>query len=1416
MASNYNLTLTDGSALATIYALESNGTSNQSVPRQIIDISFDPTKPYFVVADDVTARFVNGFSFSVIGSSPYDGAYTVDNTLSPIETVTLSTGQVVTHIPLATPPTPVGFNIVGVNDGASGSWILNGPTNGYTRFYPTSTFTVAGNTFPAANGSYTVASSTTGNQFNVLSVTGGLGGSFTITGDVVDYFQPTTTFHAVNTGGYDAVYTIDSVALVTGNTVVTVLEYVNPATNATNALVVLDEPNTIVVVTGTIAIGASADGTIQPTSPTAFNFVGTSPIVVTPTTPQNYLVTFRITGDQSAKFPSQAAFQVHNVLYNGTPYTNSFVVSDTYPVTYNVVSDRTEIIVELQDSGLTTPALSVTDTHGYQDVNFSALAAGSDPTNLIGATVYTAVITVDGVAKNISVLGSDAPTFTDLIAEINTDLAGAATAALDIANDRIRITSGSTGSTSIVSIVGGTLFDTQLANFTTIGVAVNGTNVSWVVYPIPVIPYGHIQYTVSTVSSSLQLLGPGCPTYNNTTSWGHALFNNTIHMLENFNNTTAPVVPLEGQLWYNPTGPELSIYGPIGWNGILATNWPASGILDMNNYKIVRVTDAATTYPYVASSTGLGNNDQEVMNLRTSDLLYIAKTGGSSAVAAERSGTLTGSLNLNGASPVGHTAIGINLNSAPMYLYGTAGLDFKTGGTGSITFEAVSTGGISILGTGDITVTQGDITVTAGNVAVGSGTDKVTIQNNVGTYPTITFATTTTQNPVLNLATNKIINLSTPTDPLDGVNKAYVDSLVNGIIWIQPVKDPNLFDDTLTAPPVIDSTIPYHKTYIVGAGATGAWTGLDGRAVVYDALTTSWIDVLGRVVQIGDRFGVFAEPDDDDALVGLPAGGLTGKAGKVVTIATVTPYTYTDYTPIEPDAFSVTGIYSPHYGHAYTFRGTWGTGTFGTNYAWIEFSGPQMLVDGAGLRYTGNILNVGAGFGIAALADTIEVNQADLDTIYVQKAGDSMDSTANLTFVGGGEVLGLPVVPSGDGAAASKKYVDDQDALNLPLTGGSMNLNANITLSGTGEVLGLPAVPTTGGSATSKTYVDTQISGVPSLINENLLINGRFDFWQRSAIDGTSLPAAATARYLADRWKTVPTGSTMAPERQTFTLGQTDVPGNPTYFHRCVVASVAGVGNFALMRQHIEDVRLLGGETATVSFWAKADAAKNIAFEATQHFGTGGAPSAEVTTIGVTTCALTTTWQKFSFQVTFPSIAGKTLGTGVATHADHSTMLNFWLDAGSNFDARTNTLGQQSGTFDFAMVKIEKGTIETAHRPLDYQQDLAKCQRFYETSIEALASDAGSIMFQVNDLTSNTHGVRLYATFKVTKRAIPVATAYSIVTFTAGTIYDQDAGVDIAAGFVNTGTHGGVIHATTALASTSLVVNAHYAADSDF
>jgi hypothetical protein len=230
------------------------------------------------------------------------------------------------------------------------------------------------------------------------------------------------------------------------------------------------------------------------------------------------------------------------------------------------------------------------------------------------------------------------------------------------------------------------------------------------------------------------------------------------------------------------------------------------------------------------------------------------------------------------------------------------------------------------------------------------------------------------------------------------------------------------------------------------------------------------------------------------------------------------------------------------------------------------------------------------------------------------------------------------------------------------------------------------------------------------LVGQNLIINGNFDFWQR----GTSLSAGTGADFLADRWNSLSITSTMAPSRQSFTIGQTNVPNNPTYFHRSVVVSSAGAGNIAIVRHKLEDVTYFSGKTVTLSFWAKADATKFLSVEFGQNFGTGGSPSASVFVIGVQKYTLTTSWQKFTRTVVVPSVTGKTLGT----NNNNFFEIIFWFDAGSSFNSRTNSLGHQSGTFDIAQVKLEEGSFATDFVLAggNLAGELVACQRYYEKS----------------------------------------------------------------------------------------------------
>lgn len=281
-----------------------------------------------------------------------------------------------------------------------------------------------------------------------------------------------------------------------------------------------------------------------------------------------------------------------------------------------------------------------------------------------------------------------------------------------------------------------------------------------------------------------------------------------------------------------------------------------------------------------------------------------------------------------------------------------------------------------------------------------------------------------------------------------------------------------------------------------------------------------------------------------------------------------------------------------------------------------------------------------------------------------------------------------------------------------PLYGGG-NLWSNLDLGvdvadtdGTGVVeLATASEALAGTDATRAMTPATTRAVVETIPRENLIIDGNFDHW----FEGTSQTSSG---YGSDTmWYNSNVGSTKTHSRQAFALGDTDTWDAPaSYFSRTIVSSVAGASNGVYKAQKVEDVKKLAGRKVTLSFRAKADAAKNIAVEAYQDFGTGGSPSSAVSGIGSQLVALTTAWQDFEITIDMPSILGKTLGS----NNNNYTAVNFWFDAGSSFGTRAASLGQQSGTFDIAQVKLEIGDYGTPFVAPDPTNGAAQCARHFQ------------------------------------------------------------------------------------------------------
>jgi hypothetical protein len=313
---------------------------------------------------------------------------------------------------------------------------------------------------------------------------------------------------------------------------------------------------------------------------------------------------------------------------------------------------------------------------------------------------------------------------------------------------------------------------------------------------------------------------------------------------------------------------------------------------------------------------------------------------------------------------------------------------------------------------------------------------------------------------------------------------------------------------------------------------------------------------------------------------------------------------------------------------------------------------------------------------------------------------------------------------------------------NVKIQDSTGTLVSTLSYDGTSVAIDKPVSAPTAAAGTN----NTQLATTGFVVGEkggrrNYLINGNFDKWDYAT-------SQTSSGYGSDnRWYNYNNGSTKT--NLQVACGDTERSlFNAMYFSRTVVSSVAGADSYVHKWQAIENINLLAGKTITLSFWARADANKNIAVEFEQNFGTGGSPSAVVSGISSQLVPLTTSWQKKTITVTLPSTVGKTLGTdGVQTTLNR---LLFWFDAGSNFNSRTANLGQQSGTFDIAQVKIEDGSVATnGWHPYDgeFGSEIQACERYYEIS-----DKSNTIAFEVTDVPNRGGGMWY---FRTPKRIVP-------------------------------------------------------------
>ena len=295
---------------------------------------------------------------------------------------------------------------------------------------------------------------------------------------------------------------------------------------------------------------------------------------------------------------------------------------------------------------------------------------------------------------------------------------------------------------------------------------------------------------------------------------------------------------------------------------------------------------------------------------------------------------------------------------------------------------------------------------------------------------------------------------------------------------------------------------------------------------------------------------------------------------------------------------------------------------------------------------------------------------------------------------------------------------------------------------------------------------------------KNKIINADFRINQRAFTSNTT-----SNLFNFDRWTQINTGGSFTVTPQTFTPGAAPVAGyeGSTYLQG-ITAGQSATGDRGVFRQKIESVRTFAGQTATISFWAKAaTGTPKIGIELAQDFGLGGSPSA-FNSVPVSAVTISTSWVRYTATVSMPSLSGKTLGT-----SSDSVDVFLWVSAGSDFATRASSIGIQNNTFQIWGVQVEYGSKATPFQTATgtIQGELAACQRYYQRitptasgqnyGVGYVASNAGSILigFPVEMRTRPTALEQSGTATDYTVLQASGATVLNAVpTFTSSTTYN--------------------------------------------
>ena len=395
----------------------------------------------------------------------------------------------------------------------------------------------------------------------------------------------------------------------------------------------------------------------------------------------------------------------------------------------------------------------------------------------------------------------------------------------------------------------------------------------------------------------------------------------------------------------------------------------------------------------------------------------------------------------------------------------------KASGTSAFTAVAsIPAGDISGLGTmatqnaNSVAITGGSINgTTVGGSSPSTGAFTQVIVDNLDINGNTISSTDTNGNITLDpngtgavdVSSAKILNVATPTNANDGVNKAYVDTLVaSGITYHAPVK--------YEVPTALTATYNQPGGAGVGVGATLTNAGTLA-AFAPDGPT---------VASVGDRILIYNQASAFQNGVYTVTTVGDGSTAWVLTRATDAD-TYALKSPNglgEGDAFFVTSG-STGAGETYVCN-TQGTITFGsTSINFVQISSAQIYSAGTGLTLSGTT------FSITPVGTASTYGSASQVPVITTNVSGQVSSVTNTSIAINGNQITSGSVGVAYGGTGQTSYTDGElligNSTGNTLTKSTLTAGSGISITnGAGSV----TIAATGGGSTINLVADTSTS----------------------------------------------------------------------------------------------------------------------------------------------------------------------------------------------------------------------------------------------------------------------------------------------------------------------------------------------------